>query len=977
MNTAPLGPAALTASFLANASAACPIPLLQTVLRLASLGLEVVSDVRTGSEAGRQLARHTAAIALAVSAAVDEHEEALSAHVLRALETLQIAVDAIYQALNKAKNAGRLVRMLQRDRISTEIKGLRKDLDAAVQIFQVAMAIQTSRFLHRVVVNVEVSNNRVLDALDDIVDVASVPDSRWISLPPPPPIFFGRDIELDGLVGLISVHAQDGAAVAVLGTGGVGKTSLTLAALHHPHIVTFYGTRRLFVSCEGSIDHAVLHTLASAPAVIPEASRVAVEGLLAALAAVPSLTLLITMRGSERPHGTRWTAPRPLILQPFSRDAALQAIFKTNHNISETELHSLDSLLDALGDLPLAVSIISALLIHESADELFTRWKTERTTMLTLGEQDKMSSLDVSIQVSLLSNRMKTLPQTEALLSTLSLFPDGVAETENGLHFLQAYLPRLRQHVSVLMQASLAYTNSKGRICVLPPVREFMLRHREIPPIFVSGLAAYCRSFSGPLLETEGSAVVHDALLPEFQNLHSIMNFLISSAHNEALQVLDLVPPFDRYSVERGYKNERMLLSALALAQTAQRIDVQADILVRIAKVSHGQIAATYAMQALDLATKTGQHLQQAEAHISFAKVLMAQLQSAFDILDKEGQSSASTLVSFANLWSIYGDQAERVAATRYMYRARKIQQQLRNEAGVIKCDSILARRALERCQYTSSELAARRSLDFALKSQDVIQEAEALRVISIAALHLASMERLGKIYLQIGLIPAAIWSIKTQAQTAFEKLHEAGLASSLNALQCYKARGALRAKEMSFVSARQDFATAMSMARTVAQANVGEEAFCLYEEARMHNMLGETSAAALRLIIAIVVFRKTGDLSALLDCLFELARTFKTEGEITAAWNCWSAALDIHLRSGAAYDAGICLLAMAEVQLQHVTEMPSSPTGSHDDFSPSGRLGTAYSLFKANNCAIGIRKCVEMVRNHGLPDPSLNDDGL
>jgi len=49
-----LGALSLTASALANASQACPIPALQTVLRLAALCVEVVS-VRVSLEAVTQM----------------------------------------------------------------------------------------------------------------------------------------------------------------------------------------------------------------------------------------------------------------------------------------------------------------------------------------------------------------------------------------------------------------------------------------------------------------------------------------------------------------------------------------------------------------------------------------------------------------------------------------------------------------------------------------------------------------------------------------------------------------------------------------------------------------------------------------------------------------------------------------------------------------------------------------------------------
>jgi predicted ATP-dependent serine protease len=56
-------------------------------------------------------------------------------------------------------------------------------------------------------------------------------------LPAIPKIFHGRESELNAIVQ--TLH-QGSARIAILGAGGMGKTSLAKAALHHPDIVTKY-----------------------------------------------------------------------------------------------------------------------------------------------------------------------------------------------------------------------------------------------------------------------------------------------------------------------------------------------------------------------------------------------------------------------------------------------------------------------------------------------------------------------------------------------------------------------------------------------------------------------------------------------------------------------------------------------------------------------------------------------------------------
>jgi hypothetical protein len=67
-------------------------------------------------------------------------------------------------------------------------------------------------------------------------------------LPASPKIFHGRESELENLVGTL---LADPARIAVLGPGGMGKTTLAMAALHHPKVANKYHTR-YFISCESA-----------------------------------------------------------------------------------------------------------------------------------------------------------------------------------------------------------------------------------------------------------------------------------------------------------------------------------------------------------------------------------------------------------------------------------------------------------------------------------------------------------------------------------------------------------------------------------------------------------------------------------------------------------------------------------------------------------------------------------------------------
>jgi predicted ATPase len=66
-------------------------------------------------------------------------------------------------------------------------------------------------------------------------------------LPPEPKIFHGRGSELSHILQSFSYGVP---RIAILGAGGMGKTSLARAVLHHPELASRYEEHRLFVPCD-------------------------------------------------------------------------------------------------------------------------------------------------------------------------------------------------------------------------------------------------------------------------------------------------------------------------------------------------------------------------------------------------------------------------------------------------------------------------------------------------------------------------------------------------------------------------------------------------------------------------------------------------------------------------------------------------------------------------------------------------------
>ncbi|KAF8154328.1 hypothetical protein K438DRAFT_1777960 [Mycena galopus ATCC 62051] len=214
----------------------------------------------------------------------------------------------------------------------------------------------------------------------------------------------------------------------------------------------------------------------------PLESRRQVEEFLSLLADIPSLALLVTMRGAERPGKVKWTRPFLPPLEPLPTSASRQIFLEVAEDPKPGEESALDDLLDLSGSLPLAVSLIANIASFEGYSGTLSRWQIENITLLSDGH-DKRSNLEKSITLSLNSPRISSSPHAKNLLSLLSLLPDGIRAEE----IIASHVPiaDVRSAQALLIGTSLAYVNAKERLTALSPIREY-IRRSHPPSIFIS-----------------------------------------------------------------------------------------------------------------------------------------------------------------------------------------------------------------------------------------------------------------------------------------------------------------------------------------------------------------------------------------------------------------------------------------------------------------------------------------------------------
>ncbi|KAJ6562772.1 hypothetical protein DFH09DRAFT_1082733 [Mycena vulgaris] len=389
---------------------------------------------------------------------------ALSQAIFKSVEagTLQ----RIYTFLKAQQGIGKIKRLFKHIDNASRLAACKDELQQCIAIFRVHSEVsvatklaefrQNAKQRHEELLNLIAahpeltSSERSVSVTGTLLSLGSSTGSLSM-LPSSSHIFHGRDSELQDVVEILK-HSH--ARLTILGTGGMGKTSLAIAALHHTEVSEKY-PQRYFVACHSIVSFSdlarsiaehigcekgsnlskkIVNHFAYSPATLlvldnfetpwePVASRSEVEEFLSVMSGVSHLAILITMRGAERPGKVKWTRPFLAPLKPLTDEAAMETfadIADDRHDES-----SVRQLLELTGNLPLAVNLIAG----------------DRRTR-----------------------------RAQDLLSLLSMLPDGLLDAD----LVQSNLPipNILASKATLIRTSLAYTGNDQRLKVLVPIRE-------------------------------------------------------------------------------------------------------------------------------------------------------------------------------------------------------------------------------------------------------------------------------------------------------------------------------------------------------------------------------------------------------------------------------------------------------------------------------------------------------------------------
>lgn len=234
---------------------------------------------------------------------------------------------------------------------------------------------------------------------------------------PDPPLCFGREEEIRELAGALGLEAPQ--PIPVLGPPGIGKTTVLLTTLHERKLAERFGHRRFYVDCAECSDRKQLSAilarrlglandlsgeLEDSPALLVldhaekswEADPQGFENLLRRLDEVEGLSLVVSLRGEERPVGPDWRDA--FRIGPVELAAARDAFLAIAGERFRSD-PDLDALLEAVDRLPLAVEILARLAEGENGlGDILQRWHETRESLLGRGERP--SKVDVCRELS-------------------------------------------------------------------------------------------------------------------------------------------------------------------------------------------------------------------------------------------------------------------------------------------------------------------------------------------------------------------------------------------------------------------------------------------------------------------------------------------------------------------------------------------------------------------------------------------------